>query len=235
MKGVILAGGRGSRLMPLTKNMPKPLVPILDKPVMWYIIRRLRQAGIVDIVVTLGYLGEQIERYFGDGADLGVRLHYVYEQKPLGTAGGVKNAQALLTEDFVVVSGDAYTDFDMAALCDFHYRHGGIMTLASYYVSDPTLFGVIESRADGLIVGFEEKPIHPKSHLVNTGIYVADHRVLSLIPLANYDFAKDLFPRLIGNLYQHECSGIWSDIGTLPNYYLTNYQIVKNRAAADII
>ena len=235
MKGVILAGGRGSRLMPLTKNMPKPLVPILDKPVMWYIIRLMRRAGIRDIAVTLGYLGEQIRGRFGDGSDLGVRLHYVCEDAPLGTAGGVKNAQAYLDEDFVVVSGDAYTDFDLSALVDFHYRHWGMMTLAAYNVPDPSHFGVILSRADGLITSFQEKPVHPLSHLVNTGIYVADRRVLSLIPLANYDFARDLFPRLLGNLYACECNGMWSDIGTLPSYYMTNYQIVQNKVAADMI
>lgn len=235
MKGIILAGGRGSRLMPLTKHIPKPLVPILDKPVMWYCIQALKKAGIREIGVTLGYLSDKIVERFGDGSDLGVKLHYFYEQTPLGTAGGVKNAQAFLDEDFVVISGDAYTDFDLAALCDFHYRKGGIMTLASYRVADASQFGVIVSREDGLITDFEEKPLHPRSHLVNTGIYVADRRVLQLIPYRFYDFSKDLFPALLGNLYEKECRGIWSDIGTLPTYYLTNYNVVKGRVAAETI
>ena len=235
MKAVIMAGGRGSRLMPLTKSIPKPLVPMVDKPVMWYIIRLLKRAGIRDIVVTLGYRGDQIVREFGDGADLGVRLHYVYESQPLGTAGGVRNAADYLDEDFLVVSGDAYTDFDLADLAQWHYTKGGVMTVAAYPVSDPTRFGVIVSDADGLILRFEEKPLHPASHLVNTGIYVCDKRVLSLIPDGFYDFAKDLFPRLIGNMFACRLEGFWSDIGTLSTYYWTNLQIVQNRKiAADL-
>jgi mannose-1-phosphate guanylyltransferase/phosphomannomutase len=232
MKGVIMAGGRGSRLMPLTKHIPKPLVPIVDKPVMWYIIRLMQRAGIRDIAVTLGYMGEKIVDAFGDGSDLDVRLHYVREDKPLGTAGGVKNASDWLDEDFVVVSGDAYTDFDLSELAAYHYDKGGLVTIASYRVDNPSRFGVIVADDYGLIRTFQEKPVNPLSRLVNTGIYVCDRRLLSLIPFGFSDFAKDIFPNLIGNMYTKECVGFWSDIGTLPTYYWTNLQIVTGRQVA---
>ena len=232
MKGVIMAGGRGSRLMPLTNHMPKPLVPILDKPVMWYIVKVLKAAGIEEIVVTLGYMGEMIEREFGDGSALGVRLHYVHEDKPLGTAGGVKNARQYLDEDFVVVSGDAYTDFDIGELVEYHYDKRGMVTLAAYRVDNPSRFGVIVSDANGLVRSFQEKPVNPLSKLVNTGIYVCDKRLLRLIPDGMVDFAKDVFPNLLGNMYAKECAGYWSDIGTLPTYYQTNLSVVTGRKIA---
>ncbi|MBQ4444553.1 MAG: nucleotidyltransferase family protein [Clostridia bacterium] len=232
MKGVIMAGGRGSRLMPLTNHLPKPLVPILDKPVMWYIVRRLRLAGVTDIAVTLGYMGDKIVEAFGDGAEMGVRLHYFREEKPLGTAGGVKNAASFLDEDFLVVSGDAYTDFDLGALADFHYEKGGLVTIASYRVENPSRFGVIVADQNGLVRSFEEKPLHPTSRLVNTGIYVCDRRLLHFVPDGFVDFAKDVFPALLGNLYAKECAGFWSDIGTLPTYYETNLHVVTQRQVA---
>lgn len=236
MKGVIMAGGRGTRLLPLTKHIPKPLVPILDKPVMWYIIRLLARAGIHDITVTLGYMGDKIVEAFGNGSNMGVRLNYVWEDTPLGTAGGVKNARCYLDEDFVVVSGDAYTDFDLGALADFHYDRGGLVTIASYQVPNPTRFGVIVADDDGLVRNFEEKPLHPVSHLVNTGIYVCDRRLLRLIPDGFVDFAKDVFPAILGNIYTRECTGFWSDIGTLSTYYQTNLFVVDNRQiATDIV
>ncbi len=237
MKGVIMAGGRGSRLMPLTKHIPKPLVPIVDKPVMWYIIRLLKQAGIDDIAVTLGYRGEEIRKAFGSGEDMGVRLHYVTENEPLGTAGGVKNAAKWLDEDFVVVSGDAYTDMDLRALIDYHYAKGGIVTLATHYEEDAARYGVVIADDNGLIGAFEEKPLHPKSHWVNTGIYVIDRRLLAAIPDGFVDFARDIFPDLVGNMYAMHCPGYWSDIGTLPSYYLTNYDVVchKRLVAADVV
>lgn len=229
MQAVIMAGGRGSRLMPLTNNMPKPLVPIVDRPVMWYIIRLLREAGVTDITVTLGYRGDMIRRAFGDGSSMDVRLRYTEESVPLGTAGGVKLAAPYLTEDFVVVSGDAYTDFDLTVLADFHYARGGLVTIATYTVPDPTQFGVVETDADGLVRAFAEKPLHPAGNQVNTGIYVCDRRLLSLIPEGFCDFARDVFPRLIGNMYAKPMAGFWSDIGTLPTYYRTNLQVVTGR------
>lgn len=238
MKAIILAGGRGTRLMPLTKHIPKPLVPIVDKPVMWYIIRLLREAGIRQIGVTLGYLGEQIESRFGDGKQLGVELHYFYEKTPLGTAGCVQNAKDFLDEDFVVVSGDAYTDLDIGELVAFHYATGGLVTIASHFEQEAGRFGVINADNVGLITRFEEKPLHPTSHLVNMGIYVCDKRLLHFLPQGNADFAKDIFPHLLGNIYTMQCDCYWSDIGTLPSYYMTNYMVVstdnRDKVAATI-
>lgn len=231
MKAVIMAGGRGTRLMPLTKHLPKPLVPIVDKPVMWYIIRLLKRAGITDIGVTLGYLGEQIQRRFGSGRELGVNLTYFYEDQPLGTAGSVLGAKDFLDEDFVVVSGDAYTDLDLEELIGFHYERGGLVTIASHYEEEASRYGVMTTDENGLITTFEEKPLHPTSHLVNMGIYVCDKRLLHFIPQGFCDFSKDVFPSLLGNVFSKRCECYWSDIGTLPSYYLTNYQVVSPKEA----
>ena len=234
MKAVILAGGRGTRLMPLTKHLPKPLVPIVDKPVMWYILRLLKRAGVTEIGVTLGYLGEQIEERFGDGTDMGVKLTYFYEDTPLGTAGSVAHASSFLDQDFLVVSGDAYTDLDLEDLVAFHYEHGGLVTIASHYEEDASRYGVLTADEGGLIRTFEEKPLNPTSHLVNMGIYVCDRRLLHFLPKGFCDFSRDVFPQLLGNLFTKRCDCYWSDIGTLSSYYLTNYRVVSPKEAEKV-
>lgn len=225
MQAIIMAGGRGSRLMPLTKDLPKPLVPILDKPILHYTIERLKEIGVTDIIMTLGYLGKKIEQAFGDGKDYGVRLRYVYEVQPLGTAGGVKNVGSLIRDDFLVLSGDAFTDMDLEALIRFHNSHRGIATIASTRVPNPENFGNIFKSPKGLITAFEEKPIAPKTNLVNTGIYVFDRKILKYIPGGFQDFSRDIFPKLLGKLYTYETECFWSDVGTLPSYYMTNYKV----------
>ena len=230
MQAVIMAGGRGSRLMPLTKSMPKPLVPILDKPIMCYILSLLKTHGIEDIIVTLGYEGDMIQRTFGDGSELGVRLRYVRESEPLGTAGGVKNAERYIDEDFVVISGDAYTDMDLSALVAFHRNRGGLVTVATHYEQDVSRFGSVLTDERGCITNFYEKVVQSPSNWVNTGVYVLQREVLDLIPKSKYDFALDLFPTLLGKMYALPCDCYWSDIGTLATYYLTNYEIVSQKA-----
>ena len=225
MQAIIMAGGRGTRLMPLTKDTPKPMVPIIDKPILEYSIDKLRETGITDVIITLCYMGEKIEKTFGDGKDSGVRIRYVYEKEPLGTAGGVKNASALIRDDFLVLSGDAYTDMDFTALLDFHKKNKGLCTMAAVRVTNPELFGNVFVNAKGLVTDFEEKPEKPKTNLVNTGIYVFDKKILKKIPYGFCDFSKNVFPRLLGKIYVFESDCFWSDIGTLPSYYMTNYQV----------
>ncbi|MBQ7653181.1 MAG: nucleotidyltransferase family protein [Clostridia bacterium] len=227
MKAVILAGGRGSRLMPLTKNLPKPLIPIVDKPIIDYIIEGIKKAGIDEVIVTLGYLGNKIRNYLGNGKRYGIKIRYSYETFPLGTAGGVKNAAKYLDDDFIVMSGDAYTDLDVKDLIE---NAKGLVTIAAHYEADASRFGVMKVGENGLITEFEEKPENPKSHLVNMGIYVFKREILSYIPNGFYDFSKDLFPRLIGDIYAYESDCFWSDIGTLPSYYSTNYHVVCENA-----
>lgn len=220
-----MAGGRGSRLMPLTKDLPKPLVPILDKPILHYTVEKLKESGITDIILTLGYLGKKIEQALGDGKEYGVRLRYVYEVQPLGTAGGVRNVSGLIRDDFLVLSGDAYTDMDLEALIRFHKSHKGIATIASVRVANPENFGNIFKNANGLITAFEEKPVTPKTNLVNTGIYVFDKKIFKHIPSGFQDFSRDIFPKLLKKIYTYETECFWSDVGTLPSYYLTNYKV----------
>ncbi len=228
MKAIIMAGGRGSRLMPLTNDIPKPLVPILDKPILYYILKLLHKYNITQVVITLGYLAEKIRDYFGDGSALGMEIRYCFEEEPLGTAGGVKNAGKYIDEDFVVISGDAFTDINLEALVDYHYSHSGLITIAAKEVDNPSAFGVMLTDSQGLITAFAEKPQIPLSKLANMGIYVVDKSVLSIIPQGFQDFSKDIFPKLLGGIYAMKTDCYWSDIGTLSSYYATNYFVANN-------
>lgn len=219
MKAVILAGGRGSRLRPLTDSVPKPMVALHGKPMMQYTLEALVRAGIDDIAVTLCYKPEAIEAYFGDGSAWGARLKYFVEREPLGTAGGVAAAAAFLDKPFVVASADAWTDLDYGALCAYHCAGGAPVTIAVCNAEDTSSFGVVDVDERGFVTRFREKPEHSDSHLVSMGIYCMDADVLSLIPSGRkYDFARDLFPRLIGKMrvYRSDCR--WSDLGTMCAY-----------------
>ena len=202
MKAVVMAGGEGSRLRPLTSGVPKPLVPVVGKPVMEHILRLLRKHGITDVVVTLQYLGSAIRDYFGDGSDFGVDITYVVEDAPLGTAGSVKNAQEYLTEPFIVISGDALTDIDLGAVMQYHREKGASATIVLTSVANPLEFGVVITNPDGTIKRFLEKPSWGEvfSDQVNTGIYVIEPEVLDLLsPGAVVDWSGDVFPKMLTN------------------------------------
>lgn len=228
MKAIIMAGGRGARLMPLTSETPKPLMPILNKPILYYILKLLYKYNITQVGITLGYLSDKIREYFGSGAELGMDIRYFIEDEPLGTAGGVKNAEKFLDEDFIVISGDAFTDIDLGSLVDFHYSHSGLITIASKEVDNPSEFGVLVQDKSGLVTAFQEKPAHPVSNLVNMGIYVMDKTLPSAIPDGFQDFAKNIFPNMLGSIYTQKSDCYWSDIGTLASYYATNYFVANN-------
>lgn len=231
-----MAGGEGSRLRPLTCDRPKPLVPVANKPVMEYAIELLRLYGIKDIGVTLQYLPDSIIDYFGDGSAWDVNLHYFIEDQPLGTAGSVKNAQAFLDETFIVVSGDALTDFNLAQAIDFHRHKQAVATLVLTSVPNPLEYGVVITDSDGRIVKFLEKPGWGEvfSDQVNTGIYVLEPEVLSLIPDGKmYDFSRDLFPQLLQRkdpLFATVLEGYWCDIGNLQQYVEAHQAILEGRA-----
>lgn len=226
MLAVIMAGGMGVRLRPLTDRIPKPMVKIIDKPVLEYTVRHLKDCGIDDIAMTLCYRPSVIIRHFGDGSRLGVKIRYFVEKSPLGTAGGVAAATKGEDGPFLVVSGDAFTDIDYGELVEYHRKQGGLVTVAVKEVKDPSSFGVVETDKNGLITRFEEKPVSPSSFTVNTGVYVMDKAALDKVPeKLKYDFAKDLFPGLIGNMYAMKTDCYWSDIGTLSSYYLTNNDV----------
>lgn len=181
MKAVIMAGGEGSRLRPLTCNRPKPMVPILDRPVMHHGIELLKRHGITKIAVTLQYLPEAVKDYFGDGCQYDVELHYFVEETPLGTAGSVKNAASFLDETFVVISGDALTDIDLGQAVAFHRERQALATLVLTRVDCPLEYGVVVTAEDGRIIRFLEKPGWGEvfSDTVNTGIYVLEPDVLT--------------------------------------------------------
>lgn len=200
MKAIIMAGGEGSRLRPLTCDRPKPLVPVLGKPIMEYGIELLKKHGIKDIGVTLQYLPNAIIDYFGDGSKWGVNLQYFLEEVPLGTAGSVKNAETFLDESFLVISGDALTDFNLSEIIAFHFKKQSLATIVLTVVSNPLEYGIVITDSANNITSFLEKPGWGEvfSDTVNTGIYVFEPDILKLIPEKTvFDFSKDLFPKIL--------------------------------------
>jgi mannose-1-phosphate guanylyltransferase / phosphomannomutase len=231
-----MAGGKGTRLYPLTCNLPKPMVPIQHKPVMEYCIGFLKKHGITEIAVTTCYLGSYIRNYFGNGDKWGVSLHYFDEYAPLGTAGSIKNAEDFLDEPFVVISGDVFTDFNISEGIRFHRRKDALVTVFMKKIDEPFDYGIIVTNEYGKIKRFCEKPNKWNevfSNRVNTGIYVVDPAVFSFIPKGRaFDFSKDLFPLLIEKnegLFGFLSNGYWSDIGTLIQYQKTNRDIINNK------
>ena len=230
MKAVVMAGGEGSRLRPLTSRTPKPLVPIANRPVMEHIIELLRGAGITELVATVHYLADEIESHFGDGSQYGVSISYVVEDTPLGTAGAVKLAETLLSnEDFLVISGDVMTDCDVRALIDQHYRQGNDATIGLKRVANPLEFGVVITDETGRITRFLEKPSWGEvfSDTINTGIYVLRPHVLGGMQKgAVTDFSRDIFPQMLRDgrqLGSYILSGYWTDVGNLQQYQQANY------------
>lgn len=221
VKAVVMAGGEGTRLRPLTVNRPKPMVPIVNRPCMEHIVELLKQHGITEVIATLQYLPEVIQDYFGDGSDLGVRMGYSVEVLPLGTAGSVRKIAAELDGTFVVISGDALTDMNLTDLVRFHKERGSVATLALTRVENPLEFGVVITDGTGKVVRFLEKPSWSEvfSDTINTGIYVLEPEVFSLMEEDKvYDWSKDIFPRLLRAgrpMYGYVSRDYWADIGSL--------------------
>jgi mannose-1-phosphate guanylyltransferase len=233
MRAMVLAAGLGTRLRPITYDMPKPMVPVLNRPVMEHIVRLLARHGFGETIANLHWFPQLIESHFGDGSEFGVRLAYSPEQQLLGTSGGVRNAASFLGDSFLVISGDALTDIDLAAMRDFHESHDGIATLATKRVSDTSQFGVAITGADGRIQGFQEKPepAEALSDLANCGIYMFRSEIFDFFPAPGTslaagpgdpagfaDWAMDVFPRLLEGdvpFYSHEIDAYWNDIGNL--------------------
>jgi mannose-1-phosphate guanylyltransferase / phosphomannomutase len=235
MQAVIMAGGEGSRLRPLTSNMPKPMLPVANRPLMEHIITLLREHGITDIVATVQFLSSLIRNYFGDGSDLDVSLAYATEDVPMGTAGSVLGARDLLSGSFLVVSGDALTDLDVREVVAFHREKGAAATLVLKRVPDPLEFGIVMTKEDGRIERFLEKPTWGQvfSDAINTGIYVLEPEVLDLMPVDEpYDFSSQLFPMMLDKglpLYGHSTSAYWTDVGNTDAFMQANQDVLAGK------
>ena len=240
MKAVVMAGGEGSRLRPLTIGRPKPMVPIVGRPVMEHILLLLKRHGITEVVVTLQYLAGVIQSYFGDGSQLGMHIEYTVEDVPLGTAGSVKLAQHLLTDTFLVISGDALTDFDLGKIIEFHKSRNAMATLTLYRVPNPLEYGVVITNDDGTVRQFLEKPSWSEvfSDTVNTGIYVLEPKVLNYAPSSqSFDFSQDLFPILMRNgdpIYGYIADGYWCDVGNLEEYARATRDLLEGRVQIEM-
>ncbi len=223
-EAVILAGGFGTRLRPLTVNIPKPMVPILNKPVMERILFALRSAGISRVTVLLYHMPETIRQWFGDGAAFGINIRYVEAFEDFGTAGSVRNAMADCKEPFLVISGDVVTDLSLQRAIQFHMDNNADISLVLTKVKNPLQYGLVMTDESGRILRFLEKPGWGEvfTDTVNTGIYILNPNVLELIPeRTEADFSKDLFPKAMQQgfgLYGVELEGYWKDIGNLYEY-----------------
>jgi mannose-1-phosphate guanylyltransferase/phosphomannomutase len=230
-----MAGGKGTRLRPLTCDRPKPMVPLANRPMMEHIVRLLADHGYRDIAVTMFYLPEVIKAYFGDGSPWGVNLSYYVEETPLGTAGSVMNAAGFFEDTFLVISGDALTDFDLREAVQFHKENNAMVTILLTKVEAPLEYGVVITDAQGRIRQFLEKPSWGEvfSDTVNTGIYILEPEIFQYIPPGQpYDFSKDLFPRLLAAgcpMYGYVASGYWSDIGNLEQYRQSHYDLLAGK------
>jgi mannose-1-phosphate guanylyltransferase/phosphomannomutase len=241
MKAVVMAGGEGSRLRPLTIGRPKPMVPMVSKPVMAHILDLLKRHGITEVVLTLHFMPEAIQGYFGDGSSLGMKIHYAIEETPLGTAGSVKNAEMYLDEPFLIISGDAVTDINLEEIIAFHQEKGAEATLTLYRVPNPLEYGVIITDAEGKITQFLEKPSWGEviSDTVNTGIYVIDPSVLDLIEEGvSTDWSKDVFPALLESdrpLYGFVAGGNWTDVGDIGEYMRASGDVLYHRVQTEAL
>ena len=240
MKAVVMAGGEGSRLRPLTSRRPKPLVPVVGRPCMEHVLRLLRRHGITEVIITLQYLGASIRNYFGDGAELGMQLEYVVEDLPLGTAGSVKNAASLLDDTFIVISGDALTDIDLTQVVAFHRDHSAQATLVLSRVANPLDYGVVITAADGRVERFLEKPSWGEvfSDQVNTGLYVIEPAVLDYcLEGEAADWSHDVFPEMLrrqDSLWATVGRGYWCDIGSVQSYLQANWDALEGRVVCEI-
>lgn len=240
MKAVLMAGGEGSRLRPLTLGRPKPMVPIATKPVMHHVLDLLKRHGITEVVVTVQYMASAIQDYFGDGSQLGMKIVYSVEETPLGTAGSVKLAQKYLTDTFIIVSGDALTDFDLTQIIKFHREKKSLATLTLYRVPNPLEYGVIITDEGGKITQFLEKPSWGEvfSDTVNTGIYVLEPEVLDYFePNKVFDFSQELFPMMLKKgdpLYGYIAPGYWCDVGSLQEYLRANGELLSGQVSLAI-
>jgi mannose-1-phosphate guanylyltransferase len=238
MKAVMLVGGQGTRLHPLTFNTPKSMVPLLNKPFLEYVIVYLREHEVRDIILTTSYLPDHIQSYFGDGKGSGVHLTYLVEDPPLGTAGAIKNAESLLDRDepFFVVNGDILTGMDLTAMMSQHRKLKPKVSLSLTPVDNPTIYGVVETDDKDMVKRFVEKPSWEEvtTNMINAGIYILDPEVLKYVPPAtNSTFEHHLFPLLLEKgepILSYKSNAYWIDIGTPEKYLRVTHDLLSGKA-----
>ena len=228
MRAVILAGGEGLRLRPLTNNTPKVLLPLNNKPICFYQIDWLKKYGIEDIIFAIGYLGDRIKEELVDGEKFGVKITYATEESSLNTAGAIRNAFETLgvkekKDSFLVLNGDTLTDIDLSKILDFHFKKNSLLTISLVESSDSSSYGVVYYNSDGRILGFDEKPLNKKGRfLINAGIYFIQPEAIEYIPKKKrYSFEREFIPDLIEKnlpIFGYKTYGYWIDVGTLERY-----------------
>jgi mannose-1-phosphate guanylyltransferase len=231
MQAVILVGGEGKRLRPLTSTVPKPVVPLVDRPFISFMLEWLRQHGIDDVIMSCGFLATSVRNVLGDGSGLGIRLRFVEEPEPRGTAGALKFAESLLDERFLMLNGDVLTDIDVTRQIAQHEETGARATLALVPVPDPTAYGLVHLREDRSVKDFVEKPSSDKidTNLISAGAYVLEREVLELVPPGrNVSIEREVWPLLIGDgLYGFPSESYWLDIGTPERYLKGTFDIIE--------
>ena len=232
MKAIILAGGQATRLRPLSCNTNKAMVPVLNHPFLEHLIGYLKKHDVNDIILTLSHKPEQIRSYFGDGSKFGVKISYVVEDLPLGSAGAVKNAEESLDSPFIVFNGDIFTDLDLTAMVSLHRSRKACMTIALTPVDNPTVYGVVETDSQGRVKCFKEKPGWEEvtTNMINAGVYVLEPEILGYIPSeVFFTFEHDIFPAAIEGgqvIYGFSFEGYWIDIGTPEKYLKLNHDLL---------
>jgi mannose-1-phosphate guanylyltransferase len=231
VQAVILVGGEGTRLRPLTSTVPKPVVPLVDRPFVSFMLEWLRRHGVDDVVMSCGFLATSVRNVLGDGSTLGLRLRYVEEPEPRGTAGALKFAESLLEERFLMLNGDILTDIDVGALVAQHEGTGARATLALVPVDDPRAYGLVEIGEDNSVAEFIEKPSADRvsTNLISAGAYVLERDVLELVePGRNVSIERDVWPVLVGKgLYGYPSQSYWLDIGTPERYLQGTFDIIE--------
>jgi len=236
VKAVILVGGEGTRLRPLTYTTAKAMVPVLNKPFIEYVIRYLSNHSIKEIILALGYKPDCITDYFGDGSQLGTKLVYSIETEPLGTAGAIKNAEQYIDDTFFIMNGDIFTDLNLTDMLKFHKDKGAKVTIALTPVDDPTRFGVVETDSNQRVTRFVEKPKREQvtSNMINAGIYIVESQVLKRIPKdKRFMFERDVFPALLAEgepVFSYATDAYWIDAGTPEQYLQLNGDLMCGKS-----
>lgn len=232
----MMAGGKGTRLQPLTLIRPKPMIPLVNKPIAQYTLERLKKFGFKDIIMTLNYMSTHIKNHFKDGAEFGMNIRYSVEKWPLGTGGSVKKAEKYIDDTFMVVSGDVLTDVNFKDVLKFHKEKGSIATMVLTEVEDPTHFGIAVMDKDNKITEYLEKPSPSEafSNVANTGIYIFEPQIFDFFEgkEGEVDFSKDIFPEVIkkdAGIYGYVFDGYWNDVGRPETYLEATYDILDQK------